>query len=63
MIAKEQLLQALKDGKIVYNHVWWFIMHDNGNIFGGCGEPDCCTWDFDNFEDMYNSFEEDEWKL
>jgi hypothetical protein len=63
MITKKQLLKSLKDGKTIYNYVWWFIMFDNGTIIGGCPEEDCCQWEFNNFEDMYKNFDKKDWKL
>ena len=63
MTTREELLKTLKAGRLVYNHAWWFQMHDDGNIFGGCDEPDCCQLEYDNFDDMYDDFDKEDWHL
>ena len=64
MISKEKLLEAMKTGNIVHNHVWWFLMYKkNGKIIGGCSEPDCCQLEYSNFDEMYENYDEENWEI
>ena len=55
MLTKDDVLKKLKEGKTVYNHVWWFCMNEDESIYGGCDELDCCEWEFASFEEMWNN--------
>jgi hypothetical protein len=61
MITKEELLKAMKEGKMIYNHCWWFKMKKNGSIYGGCSEPNCCDLIYENFDELFNEYEGEDW--
>lgn len=63
IMSKDEVFKKMQNGEIVYNYAWWFQMNQkNGRIFGGCDDPDCCFFEFDNFEEMWRSFDENKWK-
>lgn len=61
MLTKDEVLKKLKAGEYVFNYVWWFNMKENGSIHGGCDDPDCCDWDFETFDGMWNEFDSLKW--
>lgn len=46
----------------VTNDIWWFHKVNDNLILGGCDDPNCCDWQFETVEDMYNYFKKDLWK-
>lgn len=54
---EDEVLKKLKDGKYVYNNSYWFRMEEDGSIYGECGAG-CCDFDFEDFEELWQSFNE-----
>jgi len=59
-MTQNEVLKKLKDGEYVYNGSYWFHMKEDGSIYGECGEG-CCDFDFEDFEELWQSFYEREW--
>ena len=58
---KEEVLKILKSGELIYkdSYVHWFRLTESGGIYGGCDDPGCCEWEFENFEDFWKNFDGD----
>lgn len=62
-MTKDELLVAMKVGKMAYNHVWHFTMTEDGKIFGGCDDPGCCDLEYGTFDEMYNEYKVKDWRV
>ena len=62
---KEELLKFMeKDTEHwVSNYVWSFHRMEDGNILGCCNEKDCCFLEYKDFEEMYNHYDKEKWRI